>query len=126
MTAGRVCEMDGSVCRSKGCSHCCTDTAMELTGGDMARLEGAGHRDFSTSDGKLTNRDGRCIFLKTDGRCGVYDIRPEGCRSYPLVMRLPERQPVLDRDCPYRALFKPTAEDMIALEDIMRHLEAEE
>lgn len=120
---GRVYDMDGSICRSKGCCLCCTDTGMELTRGDIQRLKAAGHVDFSTDDGRVVNRDGRCIFLSTDGRCRVYAIRPEGCRSYPLVMMLPERKPVLDKDCPHRNLFKPTAEDMIALEDIMRHLE---
>jgi len=98
---------------------------MELTGRDIARLKGAGHIDFSTDEGVLANIDGRCIFLEADGKCRVYDIRPDGCRSYPLVMWLPDRQPVLDRDCPHRALFSPTAEDMIALEDIIGQLEAE-
>ncbi len=116
--------MDGSICRSRSCHLCCTDTAMELTGSDISRLEGAGFKDFTTEGRKLANIDGRCIFLRAEGLCSVYSIRPDGCRSYPLVMKLPERQPMMDRDCPHRASFAPTSEDMIALEDIVRRLEA--
>ena len=97
---------------------------MELTERDVSRLEASGFRDFATKDRKIANSNGRCIFLNSSGLCNVYDLRPEGCRLYPLVMRLPERLPMLDRDCPHRALFSPSAEDMIALEDIVRRLEA--
>lgn len=64
---------------------------MPLTNADIARIESLGHRraDFMQLDDEsvpvLLNRDGHCVFLGNDGRCGIYEHRPAGCRLYPLV-----------------------------------------
>jgi len=36
--------------------------------------------------------DGKCVFLKKDNRCAIYNYRPEVCRKYGTVKELP---------CPY-------------------------
>lgn len=70
---------------------------------DVARLHAAGHapETFVERVGnaiQLRNTDGHCVFL-VGGRCSVYEIRPEGCRLYPLVMI--DGEPGLDDCCPY-------------------------
>jgi Fe-S-cluster containining protein len=82
---------------------------MTLTEADVARLDDAGHRDFARrnrdGDLELRNRDGRCVFL-VDGRCSVYQSRPEGCELYPLTLDLATGAVVRDRDCPFRDEFE--------------------
>jgi Fe-S-cluster containining protein len=82
---------------------------MTLTRGDATRLEAAGHRDFFTEaangDLRLTNRDGRCVFLE-EGRCSAYADRPDGCRSYPLVLDLDEDRVVRHDFCPHADEFR--------------------
>ena len=86
---------------------------MTLTEADVERLRGAGHRDFARVNGdgdlELVNREGRCVFLE-DGRCRAYEVRPEGCRLYPLVLDLGDGRVVRDLFCPYRDEFPVTAE----------------
>lgn len=104
---------DRNPCREHRCHICCLDTRMTLTEDDVRRLEAAGHRDFcrvnDDGDLELVNRGGRCVFL-ADGRCRVYDLRPEGCRLYPLVLNLPSGRVVRDELCPHRLEFPVTGE----------------
>lgn len=77
---------------------------MTLTEADVSVLESAGHSDFvrlnPKGDLELRNRNGRCVFLKK-GRCGVYEIRPEGCRLFPLILEMPSDRVVRDEFCPH-------------------------
>jgi hypothetical protein len=89
---------------------------MTLTGSDVARLEAAGFSGFTREDRngdlELVNRNGWCVFL--DGAsCGVYDLRPDGCRLYPLVLDIGSGRVVLDEYCPHRAEF-PIEADRVA------------
>jgi Fe-S-cluster containining protein len=79
------------VCRA--CGHCCAGKIImagphEVLG--MARLLGIGTTDFLalyTEHGGTVLRfgaDGRCVFLRSDGGCGVHPRRPLVCRLYPL------------------------------------------
>jgi len=114
--------VDGSVCRRKGCSLCCRETAMELTNGDISRLDAAGKRDFYVEEdgGKfLKNLKGRCMLLDDVGLCTAYADRPLGCRIYPLVMSLPSMVPEMDEECPNTAEFSFDPEDIMVLE---RHI----
>lgn len=81
---------------------------MTLTEADVARLEAAGHTGFMRLDNRgdlmLVNRAGACVFLE-EGRCRVYDVRPEGCRFYPLVLDLVLDRVVRDDGCPHCAEF---------------------
>jgi hypothetical protein len=79
------------VCRA--CGHCCAGKIImagphEALG--MARLLGISTTEFLalyTEHGGTTLRfdaDGRCVFLRSDGGCGVHPRRPLVCRLYPL------------------------------------------
>lgn len=42
-----------------------------------------GHRGVLLDDGSiLPFVDDRCPHLSADGRCGIYETRPQGCRDY--------------------------------------------
>lgn len=80
---------NGSPCLRHNCVACCIETEMPLTDEDLKRLEKLGFKraDFTIEvDGetRLKNMAKQCFFLK-DGRCSIYEARPEGCRIYPLV-----------------------------------------
>ena len=91
---------------------------MTLTNADVARLEAAGRQDFcfvnDDDDLQLHNFDGHCIFLLA-GRCSVHDVRPEGCRLYPLILDLSVDRVMLDAFCPWAGEFAFTQEDRVLL-----------
>ncbi len=97
-----------SPCLRHGCTECCKDTEMLLTNDDVERLERLGfHRSYFSREIngwlELKNVDGRCAF--NDGRrCLVYEGRPEGCRSYPVVHS--GGRAVIDGDCPHGEEFE--------------------
>jgi len=77
--------------RCSRCGECCRDTRMPLTERDVRRLAEAGYdpEEFTVRDGRivrLRNVDGYCYFYdRNRGACRVYELRPEGCRLYPVV-----------------------------------------
>ena len=95
------------------CVRCCIGTEMLLTEEDVERVTAAGFAAsyFSlTGDGwlELKNVGGRCVF--NDGaKCMIYDDRPEGCRTYPLVYHKGGAR--LDADCPHGTEFEFGPED---------------
>ncbi|MHB8606436.1 MAG: YkgJ family cysteine cluster protein [Thermoplasmatota archaeon] len=104
------------VCGEKGCALCCYETEMPLAESDIVRLVAKGHarESFVERDefgiARLRNvaatlpREGfHCTFLVND-RCSVYADRPEGCRSYPVILT-GEGRVVRDDECPHRQLF---------------------
>ncbi len=116
-----------SPCETQACSACCHDIEMILTEADLARLRAArpdlgdsfwfeaddGYLQLRTRDGPpAAGGEGRpCVFLGADGRCGVYEARPEGCRLYPATWDEGLREAILDEDyCPHTDGFRiPTA-----------------
>jgi uncharacterized protein len=77
----------------RACGHCCAGKIImagphEVLG--LARHLGIGTADFLalyTERGGTVLRfgaDGRCVFLRSDGGCGVHPRRPLVCRLYPL------------------------------------------
>lgn len=100
---------------------------MGLTIDDINRISGAGKVDFYHEDTRqLRNLDGRCVFLSNEGVCTIYDIRPRGCRSYPLIMSVPSMEPLLDDLCPYRSGFTFEPEDVLELKGLVETLLEEE
>lgn len=105
-------QLVASPCLAHGCSLCCHETEMPLTGDDVARLEALGHAraDFTVrgEDGlvQLRTRDeeGKPCFFLREGQCSVYAHRPAGCRIYPLVLNASHRL-VRDDECPHRGEF---------------------
>jgi Fe-S-cluster containining protein len=105
-------------CFEHDCHICCVDTRMTLTESDVARLRAAGHQQFffvnDDRDLQLVNVDGHCIFL-VDGRCSVHCDRPQGCRTYPLILDLSVDRIVLDDVCPWSSEFSFSQEDEVRL-----------
>jgi len=97
-------------CAAHGCRACCFETRLSLLDEDVARLEADGHRDFAVADARgylrLRNVHGHCVFLGPQG-CTVYDIRPDGCRTYPLVYYEEGDEVDFDAFCPHWREFLP-------------------
>ena len=70
-----------------------------------------------------------CVFLLTassdvsaEGVCSVYEVRPEGCRKYPIVLN-PKDEAILDEGCPHREHFpEPSDSDAIELLNLEERL----
>tara|TARA_B100000513_G_C11806048_1_gene153752 strand:+ start:137 stop:481 length:345 start_codon:yes stop_codon:yes gene_type:complete len=70
-----------------------------------------------------------CVFLLTassdvnaEGVCSVYEVRPEGCRKYPIVLN-PKDEAMLDEGCPHREHFpEPSESDAIELLNLEERL----
>lgn len=98
---------------------------MELTPEDVKRISEAGFSGFHIDlDDAMTlrNVDGRCFFLDPSGRCGIYDIRPEGCGLYPLVMDISSMTPCLDDGCPHTEEFSIDPDDVMQLANLIECL----
>ncbi len=96
-----------SPCKEFGCSLCCHETEMTLSGADMTEIEKRGHKDFSIIKNGYTyirNVDGMCIFLK-GGLCSIYEYRPLGCRFYPVIFDEQDERAILDDFCPHTNCF---------------------
>jgi Fe-S-cluster containining protein len=79
---------------------------MLLSSADIERLERASYdsRKFARSDKhgyvRLKNRRGFCVFYDVgEYRCRVYELRPFGCRLYPVIFSEQEGI-VVDDLCP--------------------------
>jgi Fe-S-cluster containining protein len=88
------------------CGKCCIGTSMQLSLNDIRRLEKLGYErgEFTIiKDGFYTmkNRKGACCFFDKKSKCcRVYAKRPEGCRYYPMMYSLYEKQPIIDeKEC---------------------------
>lgn len=76
------------------CGKCCTGPSAvgpRLSEVDFKRLLAKlGSYDMQRAvkrhgDGapQIRMHQGRCVFLQSDNRCGVYEERPDQCRSFP-------------------------------------------
>ncbi len=90
-------------------SSCCVETEMTITKKDAERIDARGYdREeylIKGSDNfcELRNVDGHCYFYDPDTKlCEIYEVRPDGCRYYPVVYNVRKRKCVLDDDCPLR------------------------
>lgn len=131
----------GVPCIERGCSQCCHDIEMLLTEDDLRRLARARPGEdfwFRADDGylQLKTRAGPpaagspggrpCWFLRDDGRCGVHDERPEGCRLYPAVWADELRGAELDADyCPHTDGFLLPTATADAVRRLAKRLQAE-
>ena len=110
------------------CHACCVDTVMTLTLEDVNRLTGLGFRGFyrenEAGDLQIVNVAGHCVFLE-NGRCRVYDHRPEGCWLYPLVLDVDDDAAILHEFCPYRDEFTFGGDDEQRLRESIATEDAE-
>ncbi len=101
-------------CGFRDCHKCCLETEMLLTTEDLERIESHGYKreefclDPKKANGfwQLRNIDGKCFFLDEKGRCKIYQIRPLGCRLYPLILTLDTNEVIVDEDCREQEWFK--------------------
>ena len=104
------------------CGKCCLETEMTLSQEDIKRIinyfEGdIEQEDFCqvSSDGylQLRNNDLHCYFFEPSTKtCKIYDIRPQGCKFYPLIYNMKENKCTLDEDCPKPSLFYPNKSEI--------------
>lgn len=76
------------------CGACCKDNEVTLFAVDIQRIKDGGRADllkppFSRRvDGKLrltlVRQNKHCRHLATDNKCGIYTIRPNDCRDFPV------------------------------------------
>jgi len=102
---------------------------MPLIEDDIRRIEKLGFRraDFTVEvegETRLRNVNKTCYFLR-EGRCVIYEDRPEGCRIYPLVYDVNISKFVYDTVCPHSIEFKVTREEKERLKRLIRHLDRE-
>ncbi|HJM67281.1 MAG TPA: YkgJ family cysteine cluster protein [Candidatus Thalassarchaeaceae archaeon] len=106
-------------CLEKGCSFCCRKTEMPLSPSDVLRVAtttGQHPDQFSKEESGIrillnNSVTEACVFLDTEsadpqapGLCSIYENRPIGCRTYPLILN-EEDEAFLDSLCPYREEF---------------------
>ena len=94
--------------RCSNCGICCQQTMMMLSNADVTRLEKAGYdkNKFSRRDKHgfliLKNRRGLCFFYDSEKRgCGIYKLRPLGCRIYPVICSEQDGI-IIDNLCPQK------------------------
>lgn len=99
-------------CLAHDCHRCCTELEAPLTeveAARLARVTGKAPQEFTFTDDEgvlqLSKRDGRCVFLGTDGLCTVHADRPAGCRLYPFVHDRLTGGVTRDEMCPYAEEF---------------------
>ena len=118
------------------CGNCCRETEMILSAQDVARIKSKYPKNLrrinfvkKTADGlfQLENTYGYCVFFDpTTKLCNIYEIRPQGCRFYPLIYDSDKNSCVFDRDCPRPELFYHNKNFQVkTCEKIVRFLEKE-
>ncbi len=75
-------------CLYEECSAKCCSEGIELTLEDVERISKRHSDFFRIEDTRilLKGKDGRCIFLRDDLKCGIEDIKPVACRLLPFVI----------------------------------------
>ena len=106
-------------CLEKGCSFCCRNTEMPLSPTDVSRIveKSSMHpNEFSREEYGIrillnNPTTSACVFLDTEsndpqapGLCSIYENRPIGCRTYPLILDSDDAA-FLDTLCPHRDEF---------------------
>lgn len=104
---------------------------MSLTHQDINQITKAGYQPAACiihkeGEWRLANQQepGPCVFLN-DKKCQIYDIRPVGCRIYPLVFNEERRQAIIDSLCPFRNEFQVTDVDRENLFTLIKQLDNE-
>ena len=108
-----------NVCIS--CGKCCVETEMILSEQDIRLIldhsESYQKKDdftFINHRGlyQLKNIDGYCVlFNNSSNKCEIYDLRPQGCRFYPLIYDTSKNKCILDQECPHpRTLYRDSTQ----------------
>ncbi|HIP56687.1 MAG TPA: YkgJ family cysteine cluster protein [Ignisphaera aggregans] len=116
------------------CLRCCINTEMILLRSDIERISRYGFdpTHFAEKRGrfiKLKNVDNHCVFLDPQSRrCTIYEIRPLGCRLYPLIY-VEGIGVTLDSECPLSRYWMSRCDELETglkqLEEFLMRLEIE-
>jgi len=118
----------------KDCGKCCIETEMLLSSNDIALIKKNNPKHLKianfvrkTEDGfnQLKNVKGYCVFFDSAAKlCTIYEVRPQGCRFYPLIYDSDKGHCTLDQDCPRPEVFYPNKNyQMQTCKKIVRFLE---
>ncbi len=87
------------------CASCCATMRVPINQSDIRRIAKhlkltvsaftARYLKYDKEDKEYEIKAEPCPFLRKDKRCGIYSVRPRGCRDYPFISR--QRDPVADR-----------------------------
>ncbi len=108
--------IDGRICQKERCFHCCIETEMIISKTDLKRINqqtGLTGSEYTTMDSEkrrvLKNKSSSlgkiCYFLSERGECIIYNIRPQGCRYYPIIWNFYNHQAFSDDYCPHHKQF---------------------
>jgi len=120
----------------KDCGKCCIETEMLLSSNDIALIKKDKPKHLKiasfvrkTEEGfnQLINVKGYCVFFDSVAKmCTIYDVRPQGCRFYPLIYDSDKKLCVLDHECPRPELFYPNKNSQVkTCRKIVKFLEKE-
>ncbi len=74
------------------CANCCKSIPPMVSRSDAKRISkalGVSVNEFESNylkldeDGDLVMATSPCVFLESDNKCRIYDVRPKACRQYP-------------------------------------------
>jgi len=101
--------------KCKDCGLCCIDTEMMISDKDIKLIIKKASYKLKKNDFVIMNKNGflqlknvkrQCFFfdekLKT---CKIYEVRPQGCRFFPLIYDKEQEKCILDDECPRNLLF---------------------
>lgn len=104
-----------SLSKCYDCGKCCLETEMLLSKKDINLIlerSSIYYRDIEftkkTKEGnfQLKNMNGHCVFFDAVLKvCKIYEIRPQGCRFYPMIYEINNEKCIIDKDCPRYKLF---------------------
>ena len=99
------------------CGKCCLETEMILSHEDVKKIINNFESIIKQDDFCYLRRDGffhlknynhHCYFYEVSTKtCKIYEIRPQGCRFYPLIYDIEKKKCTLDKDCPRTSIFYP-------------------
>lgn len=92
------------------CGKCCKNCQIVMTEGDVQRLSTRiNPLDYIIPDtlraGRYVFKDVPCKFHQNDNRCGLYHVRPQSCRNYPLIAPDGRERMVRSPDCMFVVRF---------------------
>lgn len=98
----------------KDCGKCCQKTEMLLSEQDIRLIEenisSITRDEFTELSEKdiyqLKNKDDHCVFLDIKSKlCNIYEIRPQGCKFYPIIYDNEKNICIYDEECPRISQF---------------------
>ena len=107
----------------KDCGKCCIETEMLLSSNDIDRIKKNNPIHLKTVNfarkteegfNQLVNVKGYCVFFDSATKlCTIYDVRPQGCRFYPLIYDSDKKHCIFDEECPKPKVLYPDKEIIV-------------